>query len=318
MPKNRRLLLFAATVALMSFMSAYAMAGGPAAGQAGTSERSAFPFGGSGAGAGSGTPTGGFSLGGGVGSANIVGSNGPSDALTLSDVGINDTFIWNLRAMYETSLMGLFFRLGGDFYNAKYSGSVGSYSGHAHPVLAVGQGAEGKLDTTMWFINLDFDLASAFLQNGRMMIGPRIQYANYYDNFQVTNTTTNNSSNTSRNEGMFGIGFAGGIDLGKISGFVYKDTWGTLSPGIFFAATFGKGGNMRYDTYEVMARLYQSNTNNFVAMNMSPTLYAEFGVQGFRFKETRDDTDNVVVWWGHNSNADYRVTALMARLMVGF
>lgn len=333
MPRSRLLLSLSIASALVMLLALTGWCGGPVSSARGAADaQQPGNFGGQTAG-GEGGGTSGFSVSGGVGSASANGTDGTSPYVNFEDVGIKSSQIlqtWDWRAIYQLPGIGYgnsFARITGQWTYIYFKASQGTYTGPTHPFLVSGQALESKLTLNVLALHGDFfltDLSNWWGDASAIRIGPRVQWVQYGDRFKLSNEALNLDQSRSRSFSMFGAGLVGEIDLAKLVGM----RWGFAGPqnarfnpvlGLMY--TYGGGGSMRYDSWEVALKMLTTPIMSSVWGYAAPTLSANVGVMGYRFKQTLDRDSAVSSVPGsstRSSAADFRLTIPFGSATVTF
>jgi len=262
-----------------------------------------------------------FSVAGSAGQGYANGAHGSSPWVNLNGVGIKNTFAWNVRAAWEPTFYNVGLGVSGEYTQLRFRGSVGSWDGYfGHPVLTPGLPAEAKLDVDLIRVAVE-----AGLLNSAIEIHPKLEWLDYVDRFQVTNTFTGSSTSPRRlNISNWGVGLCGSIDFGRWMGYGYYP--GAGMPVLKAAASIGQSKTMRYYSWEAWLKIFM--TPGWAVFGYSwmpaPQVSGELGWVHYSFDQNRHE-DSVLPpavlaapVGLRDSNVSYRLDIPMGRVTVTF
>jgi hypothetical protein len=189
---------------------------------------------------------------GGAGLASVNGGVGASPQLSLGYANQRQ-YAWYYGAALPLQLgAGIYANVSADQAIMKFVGDK-SYTGSPYFIdgraLAVGDQLSTRFNTSWWRVNGDVLWGQSLAYGSTLKVGPRVQYLNYNDFFEVSNETRSWKTSEPRNYSAFGLGAVGVVAMKNLVG----DCGGSAPTYLKVAATFGKGEGMRYASLEGVA-----------------------------------------------------------------
>jgi len=221
----------------------------------------------------------------------------------VASVGLTQkSAVYHQRVFYPVPIEvgGFSLEITLDRVDTKQSGS-GNYSGppvYFRPNGSTTYGAylvpNDQLDTSLTLSStiLSGDVLFDFQNLVGMWafkLGPRLQVANYTDQFSLKDTTLNTSAYTSgRAYTMFGLGIAGELRLQSL----LPELWNGVAPGVKFAVSQARTGSIRITSYEVYGTLhvFAGGGQTGVSSLTTPGFAVQAGYVYTMFEETVDNS----------------------------
>jgi len=252
-------------------------------------------------GQGSGSGQSNFSMSGGAGSGGVNGQDGTSPYVNFSDVGLQSSGLYQVRAAYVVPFCNSKFRLTGEYLWQNLTSSDTTYNGLTHPFLFGGQPVQANLGMYWTTVGLDYLLPGYPM----FQVGPRFEFQNYQDQFTLENTFTGTSDSRGRSYSMLGFGITGHLDLS----YLVKITAGDMAyikPVIGFTGTLGAsaGAGMRYDNVEVWLALFRT-----AQYGRLPAVDVKVGWMFKHYKQSLDEITNQSI--PRPASVDVRISAPM-------
>jgi len=221
-----------------------------------------------------------FEMSGGAGSSGNgpADQNGGSPGVSLAAMGFQPSFTYLFRGRYNIpSTWDV--RLTGDLVRASYTGNSDNYQGPLHTSFPQGASLSGSMTVTLLQASADLGLGKGSYGNAHFKIGPRLQWTMYSDTFRATATWGGASADLAGANGcsMYGIGFAGAIDVSRYTGAVL--------PTVQFSAAVGGGKSMRYRQWELSVDVVRTSLDEY-AYGRRVKAGATVGLMGQYFDES--------------------------------
>ena len=291
MYRSRTVLTISASVLLVLLLGVTGWCGGPPAADRGAAPPSmGVPPGPAPMGPAQPAPFVSVSGGGAPGSAD--GSNASSPNITLSQLGVKETWAWTLRAMYASSS----YEFSANYFLAEFYGD----NNFDQTIFA----ADGSILATVGDDVSAYQQLNLLMFNGDIYAfdgppwkaGVRLQYTQFADTFSVDNSTRGTSTSGAKSYSMWGIGAVGVIEIPTFRSLPYWCRTDIVKPRINFGATVGWdfGSKARYYAFDAFLQVFRKklpylSTCLTGAKRSGPAFSGEIGWVYFEIAETDEE-----------------------------